>query len=50
MRYLIFLSILLQSLTGCDVKANKFSKEDLGVNLDLSKINNVVKSKDNNEK
>lgn len=50
MRYLIFLSILLQSLTGCDVKANKVNGEDQGVNLDLSKIDNVVKSKDNNEK
>ncbi|WP_308464063.1 hypothetical protein [Acinetobacter sp. TUM15071] len=38
------------SLTGCDVQANKVSGESQGVNLDLSKIDNVVTSKDNNEK
>jgi len=50
MRYFVFLSILLVSLTGCDVQANKVSGESQGVNLDLSKIDNVVTSKDNNEK
>nr|WP_228284335.1 hypothetical protein [Acinetobacter sp. Tr-809] len=50
MRYFIFLSILLVSLTGCDVQDNKFGGESQGINLDLTKIDNVVKSKDNNEK
>lgn len=50
MKFLFTTLILAISLTGCDVQANKVSGESQGVNLDLSKIDNVVKSKDNNEK
>ena len=50
MKFLFTTLILAISLTGCDVKANKVSRDNQEFNLDLSKIDEVVKSQDDDEK
>ena len=48
MKFLFTALILTLSLTGCDVNADKASAE--GQYIDLSEIDEVIKSQDDNEK